>query len=106
MKIEKVYKNIRYTLSNDNLKNGDKIFPIAHGRCTDDGWLLHDINFTSNLSGFPNDPHTILNLTYSDFKPYQVKTDHGYSPIECYYKIIKKEKQVKRVGKLFDTFEF
>lgn len=33
MLIEKVHNEIRYTLSNENLKVGDKVFPIASGRC-------------------------------------------------------------------------
>lgn len=28
-------------------------------------------------------------------KPYQVKTDKGYSPIECYFKITKMEEKIK-----------
>jgi hypothetical protein len=92
MKVEKVYKGIRYTLSNENLKNGDKVYPIARGRCLEDGgWILHDFDFSKSLSGFPDEPHTIIKTDYSDYKPYEVRTDMGYSPIECYYKIIKKE---------------
>lgn len=44
---------------------------------------------------FPNRPHVIIELNNSEYKPYEVRTDHGYSPIECYYKIIKKEKRIK-----------
>jgi len=105
MNVEKVYNKIRYTLSNDNLKKGDEVFPIASGRCTDDGgWILHDIEFDSeyvkglNTSGFPDKPHIIENLKYSDYKPYEVKTNHGFSPKERYYKIIKREEQIKGTG--------
>lgn len=100
MKVEKYLDGIRYTLSNENLAVGDKVYPIASGRCTDAGeWILHKIEFEStyveglNTSGFPDEPHTILDLHHSDYKPYEVHTDHGFSPIECYYKIIKREKQ-------------
>jgi len=103
MKVEKVLNGIRYTLSNQNLQVGDKVYPIARGRCLDNGeWILHEIEFESkyveglNRSGFPDEPHTILDLEHSkDYKPYEVRTDMGYSPIECYFKIIKKEKQEK-----------
>ena len=103
MKVEKVLNGIRYTLSNQNLQVGDKVYPIARGRCLDNGgWILHEIEFESkyveglNTSGFPDEPHTILDLKHSkDYKPYEVRTDMGYSPIECYFKIIKKEKQEK-----------
>lgn len=92
MKIEKYHNGIRYTLSNENLQVNDKVFPIANGRCTEDGgWILHNFDFRD----FPNDPHTILDLNHSDYKPYEVRTDYGYSPIESYFKIIKKEKKEK-----------
>lgn len=85
MAIEKVYNGIRYTLSNDNLKVGDKVYSIARGRCLDNGdWILHEIGFESkfvkglNTSGFPDEPHTIINLHYSDYKPYEVQIDKGF----------------------------
>lgn len=96
MKIEKHHKGFRYTLSNENLSVGDKVFPIARGRCLDGGdWILHDFDFRDFMCGFPNDPHTIENLKYSKTKPEEVSTDKGYSPSDCYYKIIKKEQQVE-----------
>lgn len=92
MKIEHVFNKIRYTLTNENLNVGDKVYPITRGRCLDDGgWILHNLDYRDFISGFPNEPHTLLDLNYSKSKPYQVRTDMGYSPIECYYKIIKKE---------------
>jgi hypothetical protein len=111
MKIEKVYNNIRYTLSNEDLQVGDKVYPIARGRCLDGGgWILHDIEFESkyvkglNTSGFPDEPHTILDLNYDNgrqCKPYQVRTNYGFSPIERYYKIIKLEERVKVKESMF-----
>lgn len=95
MKIEHYHDGLRYTLSNENLKVGDKVFPIANGRCLDDGgWILHDFDFREFCSGFPNEPHTIQNLNYSDIKSYQIKTDHGFGPIEIYYKILKIEQKI------------
>ncbi len=100
MEIEKYLGGIRYTLSNDDLKVNDKVFPIVSGRVKEDGtFVIHDIKFESkyveglNTSGFPNEPHTILDLKHSDYKPYEVRTDYGYSPRERYFKIIKKEKR-------------
>lgn len=102
MLVEHVHEKIRYTLSNENLKKGDKVFPIAWGRCLDKGgWILHDFDFREIMSGFPNKPHIIEDLNYSDYKPYQVRTNNGYSPIECYYKIIKTEIQVKVQESIF-----
>lgn len=108
MKIEKMYNGMRYTLSNEDLRKGDKCYPIAHGRCLADKdgklngeWILHDFDFREFMSGFPNEPHVIKNLKYSDYKPYEIQTDHGYGPIEAYYKIIKIEKQIEEGTKPF-----
>lgn len=89
MKIEKKHNNVWYTLSNENLMEGDEVFPIARGRIDGDVFLLHEYDFSDFISGFPDEPHTIIDLKHSDYKPYQVRTSHGYSPIESYYKIIK-----------------
>ena len=106
MKIEKVHNKIRYTLSNENLKVSDEVFPIARGRCLDDddGWILHDLDFRDFMSGFPDDPHIIMDLNYDNGKQgkaYQVRTDNGYSPIECYYKIVKIEEKIKVKENIF-----
>ena len=108
MKIENVHDGIRYTLSNENLEVGDLVFPIANGRCVDDEhWILHDFSFEEYCSGFPNEQHTILDLKHSDYKPYEVRTDHGYSPIQCYYKIIKKEHKINlHPEKMFSSKEW
>lgn len=98
MKIEKVHNKIRYTLSNENLKVNDEVYPIARGRCLDDGgWILHELDFRDFISGL-NEPHIIKDLNYDNGrqgKAYQVRTDKGYSPIERYFKIIKMEEQIK-----------
>jgi hypothetical protein len=114
MKIEKVYNNIRYTLSNEDLQVGDKVYPIARGRCLDGGgWILHDIDFRDFSSGFPDEPHTILDLNYDNGrqmpefflgKSYQVRTNYGYSNIESYYKIIKREEHVKVKESMFGGY--
>jgi hypothetical protein len=108
MKIEKVYNNIRYTLSNEDLQVGDKVYPIARGRCLDGGgWILHDIDFRYFMTGFPDEPHTILDLNYDNGrqgKPYQVRTNYGFSPIERYYKIIKLEERVKVKESMFGGY--
>lgn len=94
MKTEKVFNGIRFTLSNENLAVGDKVYPIAWGRCLDGGgWIFHNYDYKLACSGFPTEPHTILDLHHSDYKPYEVRTKEGYGPIESYYKIIKTEKQ-------------
>jgi len=96
MQIERVHEGIRYTLSNEGIQTGDEVFPIANGRCLDGGgWILHDFDFQDFVSGFPNEPHIIETLKHSDYKPYEVRTDHGYGPIEIYYKIVRVERKVK-----------
>jgi hypothetical protein len=95
MEIEQTHNKIRYTLSNENLKVTDEVFPIGRGRIKDDGtFILRELDYRDFMCGFPDNPHTILDLRHSDYKPYEIRTDHGYSPIECYYKIIKKEKKI------------
>ena len=107
MLVETVKNGIRYTLSNEDLLPDDKVFPIARGRCLEgNGWVLHEITFENYMTGFPDDPHIIKDIKYSDYKPYEVKTDKGYSPIESYYKIIKKEEQIKEHKGLFATYKW
>lgn len=103
MKIEKIHNGFRFTLSNDNLSIKDKVYPIANGRCLDDGsWILRDFDFRNSCSGFPKNPHIILDLNHSIYKPYEIRTDHGYGPKEKYFKIIKVEYQIeKKQGKFF-----
>jgi hypothetical protein len=72
------------------------------------GWILHEIEFESRHfkdfvpSGFPDEQHTILDLKHSDYKPYQIRTDQGYGPIEKYYKIIKKEEKIVEYREIGD----
>lgn len=90
-----MHNGLRYTLTNEGLKEGDRVYPIANGRTLDGGgWILHGFDWRKSMSGFPDEPHTIKNTRHSGYKPYQVQTDHGYSPEECYYKIVKVERQV------------
>lgn len=89
MKITKIYDNKTYLLTNENLKVTDKVFPVAKGKCVgNNGWILNKYSFEFHSTGFPSEPHTIINLNYSEYKPYQIQTNYGYGPIESYYKII------------------
>jgi hypothetical protein len=104
MNIEHVHDKIRYTLTNDALKEGDEVFPIGCGRCLDDGgWILHKLDYREVMSGFPNTPHIIMDLNHANgkqSKAYEIRTDMGYGPKESYFKIIKKEEK----RKIKDTF--
>lgn len=108
MKIEKIHEGFRYTLSNEGLNTNDKVFPVANGRCIDkDGWILHGFDFGEYCSGFPNRPHTIIDLKYSNYKPEQIRTTHGFGPIEMYYKIVKLEKKIdSNPDSIFKTFKW
>lgn len=90
MVIEKILNGYRYTLSNEDLCAGDRVFPIASGRVINNNqWILHKIEYGDD---FPRGPHIITNLEHSNGdKSHQVSTDHGYGPKEIYFKIIKKE---------------
>jgi len=87
MKINYIYKGKEYQLTNENLKVGDSVFPISYGKVTDGSYKHCKFDFRNHISGFPDDSHTIIDLHYSDDKSYEVRTDHGFSPVECYFKI-------------------
>ena len=96
MEVEHVHnRDIRYTLSNENLQVGDEVYPIVRGRCRDDGsWVLHDFHWEDFMCGLSYDPHTIQRFTQEPGKQYrEIQTDHGNSPEQCYYKIVKRERQ-------------
>lgn len=74
--------------SNENLKVGDKVFPISNGKVEEDKYIHWKYDFRDFMCGYPDDPHIIKDLKYSNYKPYEVHTSHGWGPIESYYKII------------------
>lgn len=107
MTIETVFDGVRYTLSNENLQEGDKVFPIAEGRITKSNvFIFHNLNYEK--SGFPDDPHIIEALNYSKYKPYEINTNQGYGPREKYFKIIKKERRVEiqNLSSFFRTYKW
>jgi hypothetical protein len=89
-----IYEGTEYTLSNENLVVGDMVFPISRGRTIDNVHVHEEFDFRDFMSGFPDDPHTIKNMDYSkgQNKTYEVHTSHGWSPKECYFKIISTNK--------------
>ena len=90
MIVKKKYNGKEYTLSNENLKNGDKVYPISNGRSNTEKFTYdhHEFDWRFFCSGWKSEPHTIVDLHYSDYKPYEVHTSHGYGPAEKYFKII------------------
>lgn len=92
METTKDYKGFTYTLSNENLLEGDKVYPISDGHLDGQNYIHEGFNFGVLSSGFPDEPHTIINLKHSlDDKGYEVRTNMGYGPIESYFKITKIE---------------
>ncbi len=90
MKVTHRYHNKIYTLSNENLQNGDKVYPISEGKCNTEKFIYEHWGFEwrNFMTGWISEPHTIKDIHYSDYKPYEVHTDHGFGPIEEYFKII------------------
>lgn len=107
MLIEKVINAIRYVLSNENLKAGDKVFPLIHGRILDSGeFHLHGLEWDSRSLDFPDEPHTIRKFdTKMNKMPYAI-TNFGYSPICVYFKVIKMEQQFADTSGLFVTHKW
>lgn len=95
MKVEKVHEGVRYTLSNECHKQGELVYPIAWGRQTNDGWILHDFKWKDTFSDFPNNPHTVKKVEKVKPKEINVVTNFGYCFHDSYFKIIKVERQVE-----------
>jgi hypothetical protein len=85
------YNGKKYTLTNEELSVGDKVYSISWGHIEDDKYFHEKFDFRNVVSGWKSDPHTIVDLHYSDYKPSEVHTNHGYGPKEGYFKIIKVE---------------
>lgn len=90
MIVEYEYSGYIFVFSNEDLKTGDEVYSISDGRIIEDKYVHEEYDFRDFTSGFPDEPHTILDLNHSEYKPYQTRTDHGYGPIESYFKIIKR----------------
>lgn len=53
MIVETVLDGIRYTLSNDNLKTNDEVFPIGRGRVINNKtFILHELDYRDIICGF------------------------------------------------------
>ena len=88
--VQCTYHGKVYELSNENLKAYDEVFPLSNGYVTSDN-TYHHLRFSFNRwsSGFPDEPHRIVDLHNSTYKPYEIHTNRGYGPKEMYYKIVK-----------------
>ena len=82
-------------MTNENLEIGDKVFPMVKGMNKDNKYYVcsiadyKDALMLKACTGWPDDPHTILDLNHSDDKSYQIRTNYGYGPVEQYFKVIK-----------------
>ncbi len=88
MLVSHKYNNKIYVLSNEHLSEGDLVFPTAIGKVNEkDEFIIEEFNYENCMSGFPDEPHIIRDLHHSDYKPYEIRTSHGYGPVEKYFKI-------------------
>ena len=81
-----------YFLTNDNLKVGDKVFPLVYtthrkGKVYITGMIgpEEDPHTILVCTGWPSEPHTIKDF-YDDDGIQWVHTDKGYSPAAVYFK--------------------
>jgi len=78
-------------MTNEDLQVGDKVFPISWGRVKGDKYEHEYFDFRDHACGYPNAPHTIIDLHHSEDKAYEVRTDKGYGPREKYFKNVVSE---------------
>ena len=88
MIVKHKYNGKEYTLSNEDLKVGDKVYSISKGIIKDGKHVHENFDFKNVMSGWKSEPHTILDLHYSNYPPYEVHTDHGFGCVEQYFKIL------------------
>jgi len=89
MIVKHKYNGKEYTLTNENLHEGDKVYGISWGRTVDDKHNHEYFDWRLVVSGWKSEPHTITDMHYSkDDKAYEISTDHGYGPCEHYFKIL------------------
>lgn len=99
MQTQYFHNDMIYTLSNENLKVGDYVYPISNGVSNDETHTYkHEyFDFNEVVSSFPNDPHIILDLHHSESKAYEIRTSKGYGPVEKYFKIISQKLSVQKL---------
>lgn len=81
-------------LCTNKIAVGDSAFPFLHGgvaalEAKEAPWEIE-----TYLTGWPNDPHIIEDMHYSDFKPYEIRTSKGFGPREDYFLVFKIPKGV------------
>lgn len=99
MKITIYFPDLKadYVFSNEGIVVGDETFTITDNQLIDGECTLTGLRLRSGMrsdereycTGFPNDPHIIQNLKHSDYRSHEVKTNHGYGPVESYFKVVK-----------------
>ena len=88
MKILHIYNDCQYMLSNDDLKLGDKVYPISYGKVVNNIYIHKGFDYSVVLSGFPHEPHTVIEINYSDDIGYKLRTNKGFGVPEQYFKVI------------------
>ena len=88
-----------HTFTNEGLKVGDKVFPLVSGWSHKGEWYLMYLEFHGDASSVfactgwrsnehKREPHTIISFDHPDGEPARIVTDRGYSPAQCYFKLI------------------
>lgn len=108
-----------YRFTNENLKVGDKVFPLVHGWSHKGEWYLTDLAFKHDLNhdafsifactGWRKneklrEPHTIKDFYVENGLQY-VHTDKGYSPVHVYFKDITPDEDKKFVSHRVNCIE-
>lgn len=77
-----------HLLTNVGIEVGDRVFPLTMGYNDGQVYYVMSIETSKACSGWPDEPHIVLDLDYGRTKSYQVQTDKGYGPRESYFKLI------------------
>ena len=87
-------------LTNEGIRVGDEVFPCISGYQMDGQFYVMDINTTRHwntpemmlaCTGWPSEPHTVVEFYNDESGLRYIRTDKGYSPAEVYFKVIKQE---------------
>jgi len=93
-----------HKLTNEGIRVGDQVFPCISGYQIDDRFYIMQIDTTRHLhnpetmlacTGWPSEPHTVVEFYNDDRGLRHIRTDKGHSPAEVYFKVIKEEGETK-----------
>lgn len=78
-----MYQKVVLFLCTTEIEVGDEVFGFIHGHCdeVEKGPFGHNVswNYKDFVSGWPDEPHIVKDLNYSEYKPYRTQIDTGWS---------------------------